>query len=50
MLRHDYATADLTVMLNDFTGANKVYIVCGYTDLRRSIDIYNYASYKGILL
>ena len=48
MLRHDYATADLTVMLNDFTGANKVYIVCAYTDLRRSIDIYNYASYKGI--
>ena len=25
-------------MLNDFTGADKVYIACGYTDLRRGID------------
>ena len=25
-------------MLNDFTGAEKVYIACGYTDLRRGID------------
>ena len=25
-------------MLNDFTGADKVYIVCGYTDLRQGID------------
>ena len=25
-------------MLNDFTGAGKVYIACGYTDLRRGID------------
>ena len=25
-------------MLNDFTGADKVYIACGYTDLRREID------------
>ena len=25
-------------MLNDFTGADKVYIVCGYTDLRKGID------------
>ena len=25
-------------MLNDFTGAEKVCIVCGYTDLRRGID------------
>ena len=25
-------------MLNDFTGADKVYIACGYTDLRRVID------------
>ena len=23
-------------MLNDFTGADKVYIACGYTDLRTS--------------
>ena len=26
------------VMLNDFTGAEKVYIACGYTDLRSGID------------
>ena len=25
-------------MLNDFTGAEKVYIACGYTDLRCGID------------
>lgn len=25
-------------MLNDFTGANRVYIACGYTDLRLGID------------
>lgn len=25
-------------MLADFTGAYKVYIACGYTDLRRGID------------
>ena len=25
-------------MLNDFTGADKVYIACGYTDLRKRID------------
>ena len=25
-------------MLTDFTGADKVYIACGYTDLRRGID------------
>ena len=25
-------------MLNDFAGADKVYIACGYTDLRRGID------------
>ena len=25
-------------MLNDFTGAEKVYIAYGYTDLRRGID------------
>lgn len=25
-------------MLNDFSGAEKVYIACGYTDLRRGID------------
>ena len=25
-------------MLSDFTGAERVYIACGYTDLRRSID------------
>ena len=24
-------------MLNDFTGADQVYIVCGYTDLRKGI-------------
>ena len=27
-----------TFMLNDFTGADKVYIAYGYTDLRRGID------------
>ena len=25
-------------MLNDFTGADKVYIACGYADLRKGID------------
>ena len=25
-------------MLNDFTGAARIYIACGYTDLRRGID------------
>ena len=25
-------------MLNDFTGADLVYIACGYTDLRKGID------------
>ena len=30
--------AGFTVMLSDFTGAEKVYIACGYTDLRRGID------------
>ena len=25
-------------MLNDFTGADQVYIACGYTDLRTGID------------
>ena len=25
-------------MLSDFTGAGKVFIACGYTDLRRGID------------
>ena len=25
-------------MLNDFSGADKVYIACGYIDLRRGID------------
>ena len=25
-------------MLNDFTSADKVYIACGYTDLRKGID------------
>ena len=26
------------IMLNDFNGADKIYIACGYTDLRRGID------------
>ena len=25
-------------MLSDFSGADRIYIACGYTDLRRSID------------
>jgi len=25
-------------MLTDFNGADRVYIACGYTDLRRGID------------
>lgn len=25
-------------MLNDFTGADQVYVACGYTDLRKGID------------
>ena len=29
---------DPSHMLNDFTGADKVYIACGYTDLRKGID------------
>ena len=31
-------TAVLKVMLTDFTGADRVYIACGYTDLRCGID------------
>ena len=30
--------ADSEVMLTDFTGAERVYIACGYTDLRCGID------------
>ena len=30
--------AALKVMLTDFTGADRVYIACGYTDLRCGID------------
>lgn len=26
------------IMLSDFTGADKVYLACGYTDLRQGID------------
>ena len=26
-------------MLNDFTGAERAYIACGYTDLRKVIDV-----------
>ena len=26
-------------MLSDFAGADKVYIACGYTDLRRAFDL-----------
>ena len=26
------------MMLNDFSGADKVYIACGHTDLRKGID------------
>ncbi len=25
-------------MLNDFTGAERIYICCGYTDLRKGIE------------
>ena len=25
-------------MLSDFTGAEKVYLACGYTDIRKGID------------
>lgn len=31
-------TAKLRMLLNNFTGADKVYIACGYTNLRRGID------------
>lgn len=31
-------TASGEVMLSDFTGAEKVHIYCGYTDLRHEID------------
>ena len=31
-------TAFLEVMLTDSTGADRVYIACGYTELRRGID------------
>ena len=27
-------------MLNDFTGADKVYIACGYTDLRKGTTVW----------
>ena len=30
--------ADYEVMLTNFNGADRVYIACGYTDLRRGID------------
>ncbi len=30
--------ADITDTLSDFTGADKVYIACGYTDPHRGID------------
>ena len=30
--------ANFEVMLTDFTGADRVFIACGYTDLRRGID------------
>lgn len=30
--------AGTKIMLSDFTGADWVYIACGYTDLRRGID------------
>ena len=38
MGNNSYAAAGTSVMLNDFTGADKVYTACGYTDLRRGID------------
>lgn len=35
-------------MLNDFTGADRIYIACGYTDLCRGIDGVDIASTKDI--
>lgn len=35
-------------MLNDFTGADRIYIACGYTDLHRGIDGVDIASTKDI--
>ena len=39
----DHATIEavfafIEVMLSDFTGAERIYIACGYTDLRQGID------------
>ena len=31
-------SADSEIMLTDFAGAERVYIACGYTDMRKSID------------
>ena len=35
---NSHSAAGFTVMLNDFSATDKVYIACGCTDLRRGID------------
>lgn len=36
------------VMLNDFAGVNKLYIACGYTDLRRGIMVSSASSSRSL--
>ena len=38
MKKHFVLSAGFFVMLSNFTGADKIYVACGYTDLRRGID------------
>ena len=38
MQRLSQRFAGCLAMLSDFTGAEKVYIACGYTDIRKGID------------
>lgn len=35
---HGNSTAPVKIMLTDFTGADRIYIACGYTDLKCGID------------
>ena len=37
-------------MLGDISGLERIYIVCGYTDMRKSIDVYGEDGLLAILL